>query len=100
MLLVGAGMYGYNLGVARGVAEASRVVAAPGSGVPLIAWYPRPWGFGFFPFFPVFPLLFILFGFFVLRALFWRGYGSGRGGYGQRSMCGYRRQGPPETTRL
>jgi hypothetical protein len=84
MLGVGAGMYGYNLGVARGIAESSRLVAAPGTpgaGAPVIAYWPYPWalGFGFFPFFPVFPLFFILFWFFIARALFWRG-----GCYGRR----------------
>ena len=84
-LVVGVGAYTYNLGVARGIAEAGRAIAAPGPGGPVVAYWPRPWGFGF-GFFPFFPLLFILFWFFVARALFWRGAwgrcGWGRGGWG------------------
>ena len=76
-LLVAAGAYVYNLGFAQGVAESGRFVQAPGAGVPVVAFWPRPWGFGFFPFFP---LLFILFWFLVLRGLFWRGGWAGRCG--------------------
>jgi hypothetical protein len=77
------GAYTYNLGVAQGLAEGART-AAPGAGVPVAVWWPRPWfGFGFFPFFP---LLFILFWFVVLRGVFWRG-----GWYGR--TCGH--QGVP-----
>jgi len=88
--LTAAGFYGYNLGVARGLAESPAVVApaasaAPGAAVPIVV-YPRPWGYGF-GFFPFFPLLFVLFWLFVARALFWRarwgrGWGRGYGGYG------------------
>jgi len=79
--LTAAGFYGYNLGVARGVAENISTVAAPAAGAPIV-FYPRPWGFGF-GFFPFFPLLFIFFWLFVARALFWRGARWGRGcGYG------------------
>src|SRR5262245_60490089 len=70
--LAGVAFYSYNLGVAQGVAQgvAERAVAAaPGAATVPVVFYPRPWGFGFFPFFP---LLFILFGFFLLRGLFWR----------------------------
>jgi hypothetical protein len=69
--LVGAlavvGVYTYNLGLARGIAQ-SVPLAAPGSGAPVVIW-PGPWGFGF-GFFPFFPLM-ILFWIFVARALFW-----------------------------
>ena len=58
-------------GVAQGLAEGGRAVAAPGGGVPVVAVW-RPWGFGF-GFFPFFPLLFILFWFVIVRGLFWRG---------------------------
>jgi hypothetical protein len=68
-------MYAYNLGVAQGIAESGRAVAASGSGVPIVVW-PPPWGFGFFPFFPLF---FILFWFVMLRGLFWRGPWRRRG---------------------
>ena len=82
--IAGVGFYSYNLGVAQGIAEGSRIVAARGTGVPVVIW-PRPWGFGF-GFFPFFPFLFILFGFFALRRLLWRrGAWSGRG-------CGYHRR--------
>src|SRR6185503_14167719 len=79
--LAAVGIYTYNLGVAHGVAESARVIA-PGPGVPVVAVWPRPWGFGF-GFFPFFPFLFILFWFFVARGLFWRGPWRGRmHGYG------------------
>ena len=81
-MLVVAGVYGYNIGVAHGLAESGQFAAAPGPGAPAVAFYPRPWGFGF-GFFPFFPLLFILFWFAVVRSLFWRG-----GWYGRRG-CGY-----------
>jgi hypothetical protein len=72
--LMTVGMYAYNLGIARGMAESSRVVA--GTGVPVVAvWHPWGFGFGFFPFFP---LLFILFWVFAVRGLFWRGGWRGR----------------------
>jgi len=63
------GIYTYNLGLAHGIAESARTIAAPGT-APVVVLWPRPWGFGFFPFFP---FLFILFWFFVARGLFWRG---------------------------
>jgi hypothetical protein len=71
------GVYAYQLGVAQGVAESTRF-AAPAAGAPIVAWWPRPWGFGF-GFFPFFPFLFVLFWFAVLRGLFWRGGWYGRG---------------------
>jgi len=70
------GFYTYNLGLAQGIAESGRAVAIPGGGVPVVAVWPRPWGFGFFPFFPLF---FILFWVFVLRGMFWRRGWRGRG---------------------
>src|SRR5439155_1260761 len=82
-LLAAAGVYVYDLGVARGLAENAQVVGAPAGTVPVVAWWPRPWGFGF-GFFPFFPLLFILFWFVVLRGFFWR-----RAWYG--GACGYGR---------
>ena len=78
------GVSAYQLGVARGLAEA-QFAGAPAAGVPVMVW-PHPWGFGFgfFPFFPFFPLLFILFWVFALRGLFWRRawYGGGCGSRG------------------
>ena len=73
-VLAVVGVYTYNLGLAHGIAQSGQLVAAPGSGAPVVIW-PRPWGFGFFPFFP----LMILFWIFVARALFWRGAWRGRG---------------------
>jgi len=83
---VGAGIYGYNIGVAHGIAQgaalAERGAAAPGAAPFLL--YPRPWGFGF-GFFPFAPLFFILFWVLILRGLFGRGPRWGRYGYG---YCG------------
>ena len=59
----------YNAGVARGVAETGRMIAAPLAGAPYVYVWPRPWGFGF----PFFPILFFLFFFFVVRGMLWRG---------------------------
>jgi hypothetical protein len=70
------GTYTYNLGIARGIAESGQLagtVTNGANGAPIVAFWPRPWGFGF-GFFPFFPLLFILFWIFVARALFWRGH--------------------------
>ena len=101
-MLIGVGVYTYNLGVARGLADTGQAIAAPGRGAVVAVW-PRPWGFGF-GFFPFFPLLFILFWFFVVRGLFWRG-GWGRGcGYGgvppafdEWHRRAHGQQGPPPT---
>ena len=73
--LAAVGVYSYGLGVAHGIAQSGQLVAAPGSGAPVVIW-PRPWGFGF-GFFPFFPLM-ILFWIVLARGLFWRG-GRGRG---------------------
>jgi hypothetical protein len=77
--LATVGFYTYNLGVAHGVAESTRAIAAApgGAGAPAIVVWPRPWGVGF-GFFPFFPLFFILFWVFVARGLFWRGARRGR----------------------
>jgi hypothetical protein len=69
------GIGAYNAGVAHGIAESGRMIAAPPAGTPYVYVWPRPWGFGFFPFFPI---LFFLFFFFVVRALLWRGRWYGR----------------------
>ena len=99
------GVYSYNLGLAQGAAESVRTVAVPGAGVPVVAVWPRPWGFGF-GFFPFFPFLFILFWFLVARGLFWRGAWRGRmhghGGIPPQFEEWHRRahaqQGPPPDT--
>jgi hypothetical protein len=102
--LATVGFYTYNLGVAHGVAESARAVAAPGNGPAVVIW-PRPWGFGF-GFFPVFPLFFILFWLVIARGLFWRGSRWGRScrydGVPQEFDEWHRRahaqQGPPPTS--
>jgi hypothetical protein len=66
----------YNAGVAHGIAESGRAIAAVPPGAPYVYGWPRPWGFGFFPFFPLF---FFLFFFVVMRGLFWRGPWRGWG---------------------
>jgi hypothetical protein len=75
----------YNAGLARGIAESSRVLAAPGAAPAPVLPYAyghgwHPWGFGLFPVFPFFGLLLAVF---VLKVLFWRGpWGPwARGGY-------------------
>jgi hypothetical protein len=78
LLLVAAAAIGvgaYNAGVAQGIAESGRMIAAPpAAGTPYVYVWPRPWGFGYFPFFPV---LFLLFFFFLVRGLLWRGHRHG-----------------------
>ena len=75
----------YNAGVAHGVAESARAVAAPQAGTLVYPYaWGRPWGFGFFP---VFPIFFFLFLFVVLRGLLWRGqWRGGWGGYGYHGV--------------
>jgi hypothetical protein len=82
LVIAGAAAIGigaYNAGLAQGIAESGRAIAAPPAGVPYVYVWPRPWGVGFFPFFPI---LFFLFFFFVVRGLLWRG--PWRGGWGYR----------------
>jgi hypothetical protein len=103
--VAGFGSYMYHLGVAQGIVESGRLVGP--NGAPVVAFWPRPWGLGFFPFFP---LLFILFWIFAARALFWgarwrRGYGGGWGSRGVPPMFEewHRRlheQQPPTPTKL
>ena len=87
---VGAGIYGYNIGVAHGIAQSAALAqraAAAAPGAAPVVFYPRPWGFGF-GFFPFAPLFFILFWILIARALFWRGPRWGRGyGYGYGHGC-------------
>jgi hypothetical protein len=75
LLVLGAataiGVNAYNAGVAQGVAESGRALAAPppaGGPYPYYGWH-RPWGFGVFPFFPFFSILFV----FLALRLLWRG---------------------------
>jgi hypothetical protein len=76
-MVAAVGVYTYNLGIAHGIAESGRAIATPGTGVPVVAVWPRPWGFGF-GFFPFFPFLFILFFLFAVRGPCWRGTWRGR----------------------
>lgn len=82
LVIAGAAAIGigaYNAGVAQGIAESGRAIAAPPAGTPYVYVWPRPWGFGVFPIFPIFFLVFL---FFVVRGLLWRG--AWRGGCGAR----------------
>lgn len=78
-LLTLGGVYVYDLGVARGLAEGAAVTDVGGRAVPMFGWW-RPWGFGFgfFPFFPFLLLLFV-----ALRVFLWRGRWYGRRWYGR-----------------
>jgi hypothetical protein len=93
LLVVGAvavGGFGYQMGVARGLADSGKLVAPQGGGaVAPFAYgapyyYPGPWGWGFgFGFLQcLIPLLGILLIFGLLRGLFWRGGWGGRRGWG------------------
>ena len=87
LLIVAAAAIGigaYNAGVAQGLAESGRMIAAPPAGTPFVYVWPRPWGFGFFPFFPLF---FLFLFFFVVRGLLWRGRRHDR----YARLCGPRR---------
>ena len=83
-LAAAVGIGAYNAGMAHGIAESGRAVAAVPPGTPYIYMWPRPWGFGFFP---IFPLFFVLFLFFALRRLAWGGP--------WRSRWAYRHDGVP-----
>ena len=79
LLAVAVGFGAWQAGVAHGIEQSGKIVAAPSapSGpapypYPYYGWH-RPWGFGFF----FVPLFFFAFWFLVVRGLFWR-----RGGYG------------------
>ena len=81
LVIAGAGAIGvgaYNAGVAHGIAESGRAIAASPAGTPYVYAWPGPWSLGFFPFFP---LVFFLV-FFLFRGLLWRG--PWRGGWGDR----------------
>ncbi len=90
-LVVLAGVYVYDLGVAHGLREGAAATGVAGGHTPFFGWE-RPWGFGFFPFFPV---LFILFWFVVVRAVFWRGRWWYSPGWRGRGWDDGRRGVPP-----
>jgi len=81
-LVVAGGAFGYNLGLARGLAQAAPVAVAPGGAPPLV-YYPYPWHWGWgFGFSPLFGLLWLFLVFAMIRRLFW-GWGGWRRGYGR-----------------
>ena len=85
------GIGAYNAGVAQGIAESGRAIAAaPPAGTPYVYVWPYRWGFGF----GFFPFILLLLFFFLIRGLLWRGprwYGAGWYGPGVRGGggCGY-----------
>jgi hypothetical protein len=87
-VLAMAGVYVYDMGVAHGLAQATRAAGGGGASPPFIGWW-RPWGFGF-GFFPFFPFLLVLLWFVALRGLFWRRswYARRWGGPGWSDGCG------------
>lgn len=91
LLLIGAlaavAYYGYQAGIARGLAEAGNLTAPEGGAMPVVPYgpyfYPRPFGFG--PFGCLIPLLFFFLLFALFKGLFWGrhwgwGHGHGRDG--------------------
>ena len=72
-------MGAYDAGIAQGAAQV--VVPATGGTAPAVAYYGRPygWGFGFFPFGFLLPIFGLFLFFALMRALI----GGGRG-YGHR----------------
>jgi hypothetical protein len=87
-VIAATGVFTYNLGLARGLAQTASALPAPGAAAPLV-YYPYPWhwgfGFGFFPFFGLL-WLFLIFG--VLRRLFWGWGGGWHRGYGHYRYVG------------
>ena len=94
-VVVAAGVFVYNAGVAQGLATGSQALAPNGQGTPgpyyYYAPFYRPWGFG--PFGWIFPLLFLFLIFLAIRGLFFRGWrrhgpwmGYGRYDYGRRDV--------------
>ena len=85
---VAVGLGAYNAGLAHGLAESGRAVAAvPPGATPYVYVWPHHWGFGF----GFFPLFFLLFLFLVVRGFIWRGprWGGWGGGWRGGPGCGY-----------
>jgi len=84
-LVIGA--VAYNAGVAHGIAQSGKIVAAP---YPYAYPYPgwHPWGFPFF----FAPFFFVVFGIVILRALFWRGAWHHHGRCGSRNLDEWHKQ--------
>lgn len=97
-LVVGA--MAYNFGVAQGISQSGKIVAAPGA--PAAPYpYPYPYyGYGWHggPFF-FGPFLFILICLSFVRMLFWAGRGGWRHGrYGYRDLDEWHRQAHQQGT--
>src|SRR6266498_3771686 len=81
LLAAVVGGMAYNAGIAHGIEQSAKIVAAP-AGAPApyypypYGWY-RPWGFGFF----FGPFFFIIFCLMIFRAIFWSSAWHRRGGY-------------------
>ncbi|MBI4790699.1 MAG: hypothetical protein HY782_27025 [Chloroflexi bacterium] len=73
---VGLGVYGYNLGLAQGLAQSDKLPVPPTGAAPYPYFgYPyffRPFGFGFGFLGCLIPLLFLFVLFGVMRMVFWR----------------------------
>jgi hypothetical protein len=71
----------YDAGIAQGAAQL--VAPAANGAPPAVAYYGRPygWGFGFFPFGFLFPILGLFLFFALMRALIWSGRGYGHHGW-------------------
>ncbi len=88
LLLIGAlaavAYYGYQAGIARGLAEGANLTAPEGGVIPIVPYgpyfYPRPFGFG--PLGCLIPFLFVFLFFALFRGMFWGrrwGWGPGHG---------------------
>ncbi|MCU1228298.1 MAG: hypothetical protein JWO97_1182 [Acidobacteria bacterium] len=77
-LAIGVGAFAYNAGLAQGIEQSGKIVAAPGAAYPYYYGWHRPFGFGFL----FGPIFFVAFWIFVMRAIF--------GGHRWRGRCGDR----------
>ena len=72
----------YEAGLAQSALSVAPVVAPAAGGVPAIAYYPHPYGWGLYPFGFLFPLLGLFLFFGLLRALVGGGHHGHRGWHG------------------
>jgi hypothetical protein len=90
ILLIGGAIAvgAYDAGIAQGAAQV--VVPAAGGAAPAVAYYGRPygWGFGFFPFGFLVPIFGLFLFFALMRALIWGGRGYGHHGWYSDSQTG------------
>ncbi len=83
-VVVGVGVYGYNIGVAQGVADSGKLVPPETGIVPYL--YYRPFFFHPFGIFGcIAPLFFFILIFALMRAFFW----GGRWGWGHHMHRGH-----------